>query len=424
MKHLLALSAKHDGLTSLEIRILAFEYARELNNTMPQNWYDDLHAGKEWLGFFMRRHPLLSVRKPHVNSLSDDTQSNNQLPIEYRKYFGTVFENGRAFAKCLIKGCKRRLPGQANHISLRHFHVIHSEQLFTIDLQTCRLCFEEKDGLMDIFSDESNIASVIRLHFAPQEVKSLHLHCVFLLTNSDTKIRFQFFFFQVNENDSLPKHVCSACWSNVENFDKFYVAVNEAKDNYLAKPAQNVTSDFSEGTSDPLHISCKEEPPEDIEYVIEENNWSQNKNEENNWSQDTNEIEDIVIEASIDGQEFDTVFCKEFFIDSSTEIDDIKEETPVQLYADNVECPKSIASAGMIRKKSSTTTNAKSMCTANEQNRKPRKRSRNNLNSDLLCEFCEETFPSSNELQIHDLDVHHCGGPDRQMKDYPKRNKQ
>lgn len=94
-----------------------------------------------------------------------------QPPPKCRKYFTTITENGKTYSKCLIKGCERRLAGKVKNNLVRHLRLMHSDQSQLVSLETCRLCFEKKDDVIDIFSDELNIASAIRLHFAPDEVK-------------------------------------------------------------------------------------------------------------------------------------------------------------------------------------------------------------------------------------------------------------
>lgn len=74
--------------------------------------------------------------------------------------------------------------------------------------ENCRLCFAKNDDIIGIFTAkgiELKLASIIRLHL-PDEV---------------------------SQDDILPKFVCSACWTKLENFHEFYNAVDKAKDIYL-----------------------------------------------------------------------------------------------------------------------------------------------------------------------------------------------
>lgn len=108
---------------------------------------------------------------------------------KYRQHFATVTENGRVYSKCLFFGCERRLAGEIKGNMLRHLRLVHRTQVgqsLRPDLQTCRLCFEKTENVIDIFADELNIANVLRLHFALTEVN--------LSRDFSFSIRFEFIF--------------------------------------------------------------------------------------------------------------------------------------------------------------------------------------------------------------------------------------
>lgn len=118
-----------------------------------------------------------------------------------RKYFESFTENGKIYSRCLIDDCDCRIAG--NHLwnLKRHLtkHNIHINSVTTDNrngsesdgpnrkndkmasegtsqpsasaiVETCRLCFEQRENTIDIFSTSRNIAKVLRLHFPNNEV--------------------------------------------------------------------------------------------------------------------------------------------------------------------------------------------------------------------------------------------------------------
>ena len=66
------------GLSSIETRKLAYQFAAKNKMRMPETWTKKKIAGVDWLGGFMRRHPALSLRKPRATSLSRATAFNKE----------------------------------------------------------------------------------------------------------------------------------------------------------------------------------------------------------------------------------------------------------------------------------------------------------------------------------------------------------
>lgn len=64
------------GLTYKQLRILAYDYAKNLKLKMPDSWTNKKSAGEDWLYSFMRRHRNLTIRKPENTSLSRLTSLN------------------------------------------------------------------------------------------------------------------------------------------------------------------------------------------------------------------------------------------------------------------------------------------------------------------------------------------------------------
>ncbi|KAG5864114.1 hypothetical protein JTB14_018087 [Gonioctena quinquepunctata] len=58
----------HYGLTTIQTRKLAYEYAKSLSLKYPAKWEENKMAGKEWMYGFRRRNPELSLRKPENTS--------------------------------------------------------------------------------------------------------------------------------------------------------------------------------------------------------------------------------------------------------------------------------------------------------------------------------------------------------------------
>ncbi|XP_043465707.1 uncharacterized protein LOC122500710 isoform X2 [Leptopilina heterotoma] len=76
MKYLLKSSAMFYGLSTRDVRCLAFSFAKRLNLSMPKSWEDNKIAGADWLIGFMKRHSDLSLRKPQATSLARATSFN------------------------------------------------------------------------------------------------------------------------------------------------------------------------------------------------------------------------------------------------------------------------------------------------------------------------------------------------------------
>lgn len=69
VKHLKTLANMYYGLTPLQFRKVAFEYAEKLNIHHRFNTTIKL-AGKDWLEGFLKRNPSISIRKPEATSLN------------------------------------------------------------------------------------------------------------------------------------------------------------------------------------------------------------------------------------------------------------------------------------------------------------------------------------------------------------------
>ena len=96
LKDYIIIRAKlHYGTSKMDIRKLAFEFAKANNKTFPPEWERNKRAGESWIRCFMQRHQKdLSLRKPESTSLSRSTSFNkhnvqlffNNLKKVHEKY--------------------------------------------------------------------------------------------------------------------------------------------------------------------------------------------------------------------------------------------------------------------------------------------------------------------------------------------------
>lgn len=69
-KYLIHSSKINYGLTYLNTRKLAYEFALQLGKKIPNSWSENGKAGRDWMLNFMKRHRKLSHRKPENTSLA------------------------------------------------------------------------------------------------------------------------------------------------------------------------------------------------------------------------------------------------------------------------------------------------------------------------------------------------------------------
>lgn len=56
------------GLTTMETRVLAHQYAVANNVNCHESWFEQQKASADWLTGFLKRNPQLSIRKPEATS--------------------------------------------------------------------------------------------------------------------------------------------------------------------------------------------------------------------------------------------------------------------------------------------------------------------------------------------------------------------
>lgn len=70
MDYVIKCSKHYYGLSITELRELAYQFAKKLNISFPENWEADEMAGLQWYYGFMLRHKTLTLRSPEQTSLN------------------------------------------------------------------------------------------------------------------------------------------------------------------------------------------------------------------------------------------------------------------------------------------------------------------------------------------------------------------
>lgn len=82
----------HYGLTTIQARKLAYEYAKSLSLKYPAKWVENKMSGKEWMYGFRRRNPELSLRKPENTSAARSFAFNKTSVTEFYTNLKTVLK--------------------------------------------------------------------------------------------------------------------------------------------------------------------------------------------------------------------------------------------------------------------------------------------------------------------------------------------
>lgn len=86
------------GLSTIEIRKLAYDMALVNKIDIPENWGRLQLAGLDWLKSFLKRQPSLSIRQPEACSLSRATSFNRQNVKEFHDNIEDVMKRSPHFA--------------------------------------------------------------------------------------------------------------------------------------------------------------------------------------------------------------------------------------------------------------------------------------------------------------------------------------
>lgn len=92
--YLVTAARLHYGLTRVEVRKLAYQFASAKEKRYPDIWNERKIAGKEWLRQFMTRHTDLSLRKPEATSLARSTAFNRVNVTTFFDNYKSVLSRG------------------------------------------------------------------------------------------------------------------------------------------------------------------------------------------------------------------------------------------------------------------------------------------------------------------------------------------
>lgn len=93
---------KFYGLSTKDVRRVAYQMAKINNINVPELWKKDEMAGFEWLRLFRRRSPDLSLKKPEACSLARATSFNRENVSKFFENLKNVMERHPAFGN----GCR------------------------------------------------------------------------------------------------------------------------------------------------------------------------------------------------------------------------------------------------------------------------------------------------------------------------------
>lgn len=82
----------HYGLTAIQVRKLAYEYAKSLKLKYPQKWDENKMAGIDWMHGFRKRNTNLSLRKPENTSAARSFAFNKTAVIKLNNNLKDVFK--------------------------------------------------------------------------------------------------------------------------------------------------------------------------------------------------------------------------------------------------------------------------------------------------------------------------------------------
>lgn len=91
-EYILSASKLYYGLSTKDVRHLAYQYAVKNNIDIPKNWCDSEQASSDWLSGFLKRKSALSIRTPQGTSLGRATSFNRHNVERFFENLGSVYE--------------------------------------------------------------------------------------------------------------------------------------------------------------------------------------------------------------------------------------------------------------------------------------------------------------------------------------------
>lgn len=91
MDYLLDMEIRFFGLTTKDLKQLINQLSVRNNKTSPFN-SEKAEAGKDWLKFFLKRHPELSIRKPENTSAARAAGFNRVVVTTFFYFLANVFD--------------------------------------------------------------------------------------------------------------------------------------------------------------------------------------------------------------------------------------------------------------------------------------------------------------------------------------------
>lgn len=99
--YLLTASKMHYGLTTVQVRKLAYQYAIAVNKNCPKSWEENNTAGYDWFRGFMTRNHELSLRAPEATSLGRATSFNKTNVDSFLNNLRAVMEQYKLNPDCI-----------------------------------------------------------------------------------------------------------------------------------------------------------------------------------------------------------------------------------------------------------------------------------------------------------------------------------
>lgn len=96
-------SKLHHGLTPMQLRKLAFQYARMNNKKVPESWIREDCAGYEyeWYRSFMDRNKTLSLRTPEATSLNRAISFNKHNVNMFFENLECIYKEEKLGPQCM-----------------------------------------------------------------------------------------------------------------------------------------------------------------------------------------------------------------------------------------------------------------------------------------------------------------------------------